>query len=110
MAHGLTGKPSAHCYGCSAGRDWKSRMPCVSLRATQTTLPKGTCQITKYLLGNKDLSLTFEREPESDFDLSVYTDSNFAEKADDRRSVSGVLVYWAIRESCAINTPGGLCC
>ena len=25
----------------------------------------------KYLLGTKDLSLTFEREPESDFDLSV---------------------------------------
>ena len=49
-------------------------------------------QIIIYLVGTKDLSLTFEREPESDLDLSVYTDSNFAEKADDRRSVSGVLV------------------
>ena len=72
-------------------------MPCVLLRATQTTLPKGTgkrcfrSSSTRYLLGTKDLSLTFEGEPESDFDLSVYTDSNFAEKADDRRSVSGVL-------------------
>lgn len=47
-------------------------------------------QIIKYLLGTKDLSLTFEREP--DFDLSVYTDSNYAEKPDDRRSVSGVAV------------------
>ena len=28
-------------------------------------------QIIKYLLGTKDLSLTFEREPESDFDLTV---------------------------------------
>ena len=49
-------------------------------------------QIIRYLLGTKDLSLTFEREPESDFELSVYTDSNFAEKDDDRRSVSGVAV------------------
>ena len=28
----------------------------------------------------------------SDLDLSVYTDSNYAEKADDRRSASGVVV------------------
>ena len=47
-------------------------------------------QIIKYLLGTKDLCLTFKRG--SDLDLSVYTDSNYAEKADDRRSVSGVVV------------------
>ena len=45
-------------------------------------------QIIQYLLGTKDLSLMYERGP--DFTLSVYTDANFAEKADDRRSVSGV--------------------
>ena len=47
-------------------------------------------QIIQYLLGTKDLSLTYERGP--DFTLSVYTDANFVEKADDRRSVSGVVV------------------
>ena len=46
-------------------------------------------QIIQYLLGTKNLSLTYERGP--DFTLSVYTDANFAEKADDRRSVSGVV-------------------
>ena len=49
-------------------------------------------QIIKYLLGMKDRSPTFERGPDSEFDLTVYTDSNFAEKADDRRSVTGGLV------------------
>ena len=47
-------------------------------------------QIIQYLLGTKDLSLTYERGP--DFTLSVYTDANLAKKADDRRSVSGVVV------------------
>ena len=61
-------------------------------------------QIIKYLLGTKDLSLTFEREPESDFDLSVYTDSNFAEKADDRRSVSGVLVCLGYSTICGFSS------
>ena len=49
-------------------------------------------QIIKYCLGTKDLCLTFERVPESKLALSVYTDSNSAEKADDRRSVSGIAV------------------
>lgn len=49
-------------------------------------------EIIKYCLGTKDLSLTFEREPEAELSLSVYTDSNFAEKADGRRSVSGIAV------------------
>ena len=47
-------------------------------------------QIIKYALGTKDQSLMFERGP--NLDLSVYTDANYAEKADDRRSVSGVVV------------------
>ena len=61
-------------------------------------------QIIKYLLGTKDLSLTFEREPESDFDLSVYTDSNLAEKADDRRPVSGVLVCLGYSTICGFSS------
>ena len=47
-------------------------------------------QIIGYLFGTKDLSLTFERGP--GLELSVYTDANYAEKADDRRSVSGAVV------------------
>ena len=58
---------------------------CIRDRHKQAVL-----QIIKYLLGTKDLCLTFKRG--SDLDLSVYTDSNYAEKADDRRSVSGVVV------------------
>ena len=68
-------------------------MPRMPLHATQTTLQKAkqaVLQIIKYLLGTKDLCLTFKRG--SDLDLSVYTNSNYAEKADDRRSVSGVVV------------------
>lgn len=61
-------------------------------------------QIIKYLLRTKDLSLTFEREPECDFDLSVYTDSNFAEKGDDRRSVSGVVVSLGYSTICGFST------
>ena len=44
----------------------------------------------KYALGAKHQSLTFERGP--NLNLSVYTDVNYAEKADDRGSVSGVAV------------------
>ena len=47
-------------------------------------------QIIQYLPGTKDLSLTYERGP--DFTMSVYTGANFAEKADDKRSVSRVVV------------------
>ena len=47
-------------------------------------------QIIKYALETKDQSLTFERG--TNLDLSVYTDANYAEKADDRRSASGVAV------------------
>lgn len=61
-------------------------------------------QIIMYLLGTKDLSLTFEREPESDLTLTVHTDSNFAEKADDRRSVSGVLVSLGYSTICAFSS------
>ena len=61
-------------------------------------------QIIKYLLGTKDLSLTFERGPESDFDLTVYTDSNFAEKADVRRFVSGGLVCLGYSTICGFSS------
>ena len=47
-------------------------------------------QIIKYALGTKDQSLTFERQ--SNLDPSMDTDANYAEKADDRRSVLGVAV------------------
>ena len=47
-------------------------------------------QIIRYLLGTKDLSLTFEWG--SGFEISVFADATYAEKADDRRSVSGVAV------------------
>ena len=47
-------------------------------------------QIIKYALGTKGQSLTFERGP--NLDLSVYTDANYSEKADDMKSVSGVAV------------------
>ena len=46
--------------------------------------------IIEYLVGTKDLGLTFERG--SGLNLSVFADANYAEKADDRRSVSGVAV------------------
>ena len=47
-------------------------------------------QIIKNVFGTKDQSLTFKRG--ANLDLSVYTDANYAKKADDRRSVSGVAV------------------
>ena len=51
---------------------------------------KTVLMITEYLVGTKDLGLTFERG--SGLNLSVFADANYAEKADDRRSVSGVAV------------------
>ena len=47
-------------------------------------------QIIRYLLGTKGLSLTFEWR--SGLEISVFADANYTEKADDRRSVSGVAV------------------
>ena len=46
--------------------------------------------IIEYLVGTKDLGLTFARG--SGLNLSVFADANNAEKEDDRRSVSGVAV------------------
>ena len=51
---------------------------------------KAVLQIIRYLLGTKDLSLPFEWG--SGLEISVFADVNCAEKADDRRSVSGVAV------------------
>ena len=51
---------------------------------------KAVLQIIRYLLGTKDLSPTFEWG--SGLEISVFADANYAEKADDRRSVSGVAV------------------
>ena len=48
-------------------------------------------QFIKYLLRTKDLSITFKRG--SDLELSVYTDSNYAERADNRRWASGSSGY-----------------
>ena len=48
---------------------------------------KAVLQIIRYMLGTKDLSLTFEWG--SGLEISVFADANCAEKADDRRSVSG---------------------
>ena len=47
-------------------------------------------QIIRYLFGTKDLSLTFEWG--SGLEISVFADANYAEKADDQRSVCGVAV------------------
>ena len=47
-------------------------------------------QIIRYLLGTKDLILTFEWG--SGLKISVVADANYAEKADGRRYVSGVAV------------------
>ena len=51
---------------------------------------KAVLQIIRYLLATKDLSLTFEWG--SGLEISIFADANYAEKADDRRSVSGVAV------------------
>ena len=51
---------------------------------------KAVLQIIRYLFGTKDLSLTFEWG--SGLEISVFANANYAEKADDRRSVSGVAV------------------
>ena len=51
---------------------------------------KAVLQIIRYLLGTKDLSLTFEWG--SGLEISVFVDAKCAEKADDRRSLSGVVV------------------
>ena len=51
---------------------------------------KAVLKIIEYLLDSKYLGLTFERG--SGLELSLWTDSNYAEKADDRRSVSGIAV------------------
>ena len=51
---------------------------------------KAVLMIIEYLVGTKDLGLKFERE--SGLNLLVFADANYAEKADDRRSVSGVAV------------------
>ena len=51
---------------------------------------KAVLQIIRYLLGTKDLSLTFEWG--SGLEISVFADANYTEKADYRRSVSGVAV------------------
>ena len=51
---------------------------------------KAVPRIIRYLLGTKDLSLTFEWG--SGLEISVFVDANYAEKADDRRSVSWVAV------------------
>jgi len=51
---------------------------------------KAVLKIIEYLLGSKELGITYERG--YGLDLVLFTDSNYAEKADDRRSVSGIAV------------------
>ena len=51
---------------------------------------RAVLQIIRCLLETKDLSLPFEWG--SGLEISVFADANYAEKADDRRSVSGVAV------------------
>lgn len=50
---------------------------------------KAVLQLRRYLQGTKGLRLTIER---SGLDISVYTDANYAEKADDGRSVSRIVI------------------
>ena len=54
---------------------------------------KAVIQIIQYLLGTKDLGLTFGRR--SGLEMAAFADANYADKADDRRSVSGVAVTLA---------------
>ena len=51
----------------------------------------------EYLNATSDLGLTFRRDSDSgsvqlEFDLETYVDADYARKAEDRRSVSGVAV------------------
>ena len=50
-------------------------------------------QIIQYLLRTKDLGLTFERRP--GLEMATFADANYANMADDSRSVSGVAVTLA---------------
>lgn len=56
---------------------------------------KAVLMIIEYLMGTKDLGLTFERG--SGLNLSALTDTNHAENTDNRSSLSGVAV--ALRHS-----------
>lgn len=49
---------------------------------------KGVLRITEHLIGTKHVDLTFERA--SGLILSAFTDGGHAEKADHRRSMSGL--------------------
>ena len=51
---------------------------------------KAVLKIIEYLLGSKELGITFQRG--LGLSLDLFTDSNYAEKADDRRSVSGIAI------------------
>ena len=52
-------------------------------------------QIIQYLLGTKGLGLTFERGSGLEMAMAVFADANYADKAGDRRYVSGVAVTLA---------------
>ena len=51
---------------------------------------RAVCKIISYLNGTKKLELVFSKG--GDLKLSVYVDADYADKANDRRSVSGVAV------------------
>ena len=51
---------------------------------------RAVCKIISYLNGTKKLRLVFSKG--GDLKLSVYVDADYADKANDRRSVSGVAV------------------
>ena len=56
---------------------------------------KAVIQIIQYLLGTKGLGLTFERGSGLEMAMAVFADANYADKAGDRRYVSGVAVTLA---------------
>ena len=62
---------------------------------------KATQKILEYLNATSDFVLTFRRDSDfesvqMEFDLETYVDADYAHKAEDRRSVSGVAVCCGI--------------
>ena len=58
---------------------------------------KAVMNIMAYLHGTRGMSLTFVRG--SGLDLTAYSDADYADKSNDRRSVSGTVIPWRVLTS-----------